>query len=115
MPDFSVDVEHVGDDIATVSIKGLLDANTFEDFDESLNDLFNNSTYKVAVDCSSLDYISSAGAGVLIGAMSVAREHGGKIVLVNPKEDVQEVFDLLGISQLFQIARDTDEAIKLLG
>ncbi len=114
MPDFSVDVERVSDDVATVSIKGLLDANTFENFDESLNDLFKSSMYKVAVDCSSLDYISSAGAGVLIGALSVAREHGGKIVIVNPKEEVQEVFDLLGISQLFQIASDTDEAMKLL-
>ncbi len=115
MSSFSVDVKLVTDDVASVYLKGFLDANTFEEFDLSLNRLFDDSVYKVAVDFSGLEYVSSAGAGVLIGASSIAREHGGEIVIVGAKGEVREVFDLLGIDRLFKIVGDMQRGLKHLG
>ena len=114
MADFAVSSKSVNDQTSVVSVQGFLDANTFEDFDQSLNSLFESSVYNVAVDLTKLEYISSAGAGVLISAMSISREHGGQIVLVGPNEGVQEVFDLLGISQIFKIAPDVEEGLRLI-
>ncbi len=114
MADFAVSSKGVSDQTAIVSVQGFLDANTFEDFEESLNGLFESSVYNVAIDLTKLEYISSAGAGVLISAMSIAREHGGQIVLVGPNEGVQEVFDLLGISQIFKIALDVEDGLKAI-
>lgn len=115
MPDFSFEVKLVNDHVAALSIKGFLDANTFEDFDEALNRIFGDSVYKVAIDFSGLEYVSSAGAGVLIAALSIAREHGGEIVIAGAKGEVKEVFDLLGITRLFKIVGDIDRALRRLG
>ncbi len=115
MADFSAEVKLVTDDVASLYIKGFLDANTFEDFDQSLNRLFEDSIYKVAVDFSGLEYVSSAGAGVLIGASSIARENGGEIVIVGAKGDVNEVFELLGINRMFKIVNSMEKGLKRLG
>ena len=115
MPDFSVEVKLVADGAASVFVKGFLDANTFEDFDQALNQLFEDSIYKIAVDFSALEYVSSAGAGVLIGASSIARENDGEIVIVGAKGEVREVFELLGITKLFKIVRNMQKGLKSLG
>lgn len=115
MSDLSIDAKLVGEGAVIIYIKGFLDANTFDEFDESLNRLFENNVSKIAVDFSELDYISSAGAGVLIGSSSMARESGGEIVLINPVGEVKEVFDLLGITRLFRIAIDAEDALRYLG
>ena len=115
MADFSVDVKLVGADTAAISIHGFLDANTFEDFDSALNRLFEDSIYKIAIDFGGLEYVSSAGAGVLIGASSIARENGGEIVIVGAKGEVKEVFELLGINRLFKIVGDMSRGLNILG
>ena len=115
MSDFSSEVKLVADGVASLSVKGFLDANTFEDFDRSLNRLFEDSIYKVAVDFSGLKYVSSAGAGVLIGASSIARENGGEIVIVGAKGEVNEVFELLGINRLFKHAGNMQKGLRILG
>ena len=115
MADFTTEVKLVSDDVASLFIKGFLDANTFESFDQALNRLFDESIYKVAVDFSGLEYVSSAGAGVLIGASSIARENGGEIVIVGAKGEVNEVFELLGINRLFKIVNSMQKGLNLLG
>lgn len=113
MSDFSVVEEVIGGGIAGLQIKGFLDAHSFEEFDAALGELFERSVYKVIVDLTNLEYVSSAGAGVLIAALSEAKEHGGEIVLVNPNESVAEVFELLGLTQLFTLTDDREEALAV--
>jgi anti-sigma B factor antagonist len=96
----------VGPNVYLVKVNGFLDAHTFEQMENTINNLFNESHFKVIVDLSGVDYISSAGAGVFIGAIGTAQENQGNIILMNPTENVMEVFDLLGLSQLFSFAKD---------
>jgi anti-sigma B factor antagonist len=110
MPKFQINSEAIEDGVACVSVEGFLDAHTFEQMESTINSLFTESTYKVMVELSKVDYISSAGAGVFIGAIGTAQENGGNIILMNPTENVKEVFDLLGLSQLFQFAESVDQA-----
>jgi len=113
MSDFSVVEEVIGRGIAGLHVKGFLDAHSFEQFDAALSELFERAVYKVVVDLTDLEYVSSAGAGVLIAALSEAKEHSGELVLVNPRESVREVFDLLGLTQLFRLADDREEALAV--
>ncbi|MEK7485062.1 MAG: STAS domain-containing protein [Planctomycetota bacterium] len=109
MSAFQIKVETKGG-IALVKVGGYLDAKTFEQMEEALNKLFESSHYKIIIDLSSVDYISSAGAGVFIGAISTAQENEGNIILLNPTDNVKEVFDLLGLSQIFKFASGLEEA-----
>ena len=79
-----------------------------------INDLFEAGNYKLIVDLSGLDYISSAGAGVFIGAIGTAQENDGNIILIKPGPNVKEVFDLLGLSQIFTFKDSREDAEKSL-
>ena len=107
--DFSIDKKLLGD-VALISVTGFLDAHTFEELEEAITEMFSVGRYRIIVDLSGVDYISSAGAGVFIGALSESQENGGNIVLMNPTPNVREVFDLLGLSQIFNIVDDLEKA-----
>ena len=97
--------------VVMVRLSGYLDAHTFERLEETITDLFMKGHYKIVVDLAQVEYISSAGAGVFIGALSEAHEHKGNIVLMNPTPNVREVFDLLGLTQIFQVVDDQPAAL----
>ncbi len=112
MADFQITSQKLQDNIVAVSMKGFLDAYTYNELEQVINGYFNQNVYKFVVDLSQVEYISSAGAGVFIGAIGVAQENQGNIILVRPQPNVQEVFDLLGLSQIFKISDSLDTALK---
>lgn len=114
MPTFQILKEKIDEDIVILTVRGFLDAHTFEELEKAINDLFDGGTYRLAVDLSGLDYISSAGAGVFIGAIGTAQENDGNIILMRPSSNVKEVFDLLGLTQIFTFKDSREEAVKAL-
>lgn len=114
MPAFQIRKEKLPDGIVAITVRGFLDAHTFEELDKTLNDVFESGVYRLLIDLSGLDYISSAGAGVFIGAIGTAQENDGNIILMKPGANVKEVFDLLGLSQIFTFKDTREEAIKAL-
>lgn len=114
MPSFSITTEKLQRDVVLIGLKGFLDAHTYEELENRVNALFDEKVYKVVFDLSGLDYISSAGAGVFIGAVGTAQENDGNVILMNPTPNVKEVFDLLGLSQIFTFADSRESAVKAL-
>lgn len=112
MSGLSIDKRQLDGDIVLIKASGFLDAHTFEEMENVIEDLFRNRVFKIIVRLDRLDYISSAGAGVFIGAIGTATANGGNIVLLKPSPNVKEVFDLLGLSQIFPIVFQEDEAIS---
>ena len=108
--EFSIERQNAPNGVAILGVKGFLDAHTFEQLEEAIDGLFAEGVFRIVVDLAGVDYISSAGAGVFIGALSQCTEHSGNIILLRPTESVQEVFDLLGLSQIFTIAKDPNAA-----
>lgn len=115
MPEFQIKQQKLQGGVVFLAVGGFLDAHTFEQMEKKINDLFEENSYRLIVDLSKLDYISSAGAGVFIGAIGTAQENDGNIVLVNPSPNVKEVFDLLGLSQIFVFANDVNSALQQFG
>ncbi|MBI4575352.1 MAG: STAS domain-containing protein [Planctomycetes bacterium] len=115
MPDLNITCEPRGDGLTFLTAEGFLDAHTFEKMEKTINALFDEGKYKLVVGLEKLDYISSAGAGVFIGAIGVAQENNGNLVLLNPTPNVKEVFDLLGLTQIFPIVGSEAEATAFFG
>ncbi len=111
MPDLKIQQQSLGDGVNFIEAEGFLDAHTFEEMENLINQLFREDCYKIIVKLEKLDYISSAGAGVFVGAISTSKDNGGDIVFLKPSPNVKEVFDLLGLSQIFQFAETQDEAL----
>ena len=114
MSDFEIKTEMLDKGAALVNVRGYLDAHTFEQLDKALGGLFEEKIFKIVMKLDELDYISSAGAGVFIGVFGRAQENHGDLVILKPSPNVREVFDLLGLSQIFKIVDDLPSAVKAL-
>jgi len=56
------------------------------------------------LDLSGLDYISSAGLGVLLAAQKRLSQRGHALRLVNVNSHIRDVFRFSGFDQIFEIA-----------
>ncbi len=99
-------------DVSVLYLSGFLDAHTVPQFENALSELVENGRYKIVVNFSDLDYISSAGLGVFMGFIEEVRNNGGDIKLSNLSERVYKVFDLLGFPALFEIYDQETEAME---
>jgi len=100
------------DDVSILTIRGYLDAHTAPDFEKAIQELLENKRYKIVVDFSELDYISSAGLGVFMGFIEDVRKNGGDIKLARLNERVFKIFDLLGFPNLYEIYENLDKAME---
>ena len=85
----------------TFLLEGRLDTVTSPDLESKINEVTGDAT-KLTLDLSKLEYISSAGLRVLLGALQ-AMEDKGEMVICNLTPPVHEVFELTGFSRLFNI------------
>ena len=85
----------------TFMLEGRLDTITAPDLEGKVNEAVGDAT-KLTLDLGKLEYISSAGLRVLLGAAQ-AMDGKGDMVICNLSEAVKEVFDLTGFSHMFNI------------
>jgi anti-sigma B factor antagonist len=112
MEDLSISVEKIGDIVDLVKLTGNLDAHTFESFEEVIDKLLGEGRYRIIVDMAGVVYVSSAGVGIFIAAANEVEENDGMMVLLSPSEAVLDVFDLLGLTETFEIAEGREEALE---
>jgi anti-sigma B factor antagonist len=112
MKDLEIKTQVDKNGVVTIVLDGSIDAYSYSKLEDVFNKLLDQRQYKIVVDLTGVDYLNSAGAGVFIGTLGVTEENNGKIVLVNPQSPVRNVFDLLGLSNVFAIVNDKKLAFK---
>ena len=85
----------------TLTLNGRLDTMTSPDLEAVLKESLDGVT-ELVFDCSDLEYISSAGLRVLLGAQKVMNG-AGKMLIRNVNEPVMEVFEVTGFTDVFTI------------
>lgn len=88
-------------ELLTVYAEGRLDTTTAPDLAKELEREYEN-TEKLVLDFEKLEYISSAGLRVLLGAQKVMSERGSMVV-TNVNDLVGEVFEVTGFSDILTI------------
>ena len=97
-------------DTHIVSIAGSLDSTTSPAAQKALDAVLAGAR-KVALDFSQLDYISSAGLRVLLGAAKQLRASGGKLGMFGLNQSVREVFEISGFSAILSVYPSEAEAL----
>ena len=111
MDRLKIDIERIADKgVEALCVHGPLDRSTVEEFTETLQEVFDRNIFKVVLDLSDVDYISSAGIGALVAALMNAQQNHGDIVLIHPKPKVLELF---GLVEMFHFAADVASATAL--
>ena len=68
-------------------------------------------TPKIVVNLSGVDYIDSGGLGILVGLLVSARNRGGELKLVSPRERVKDVLRNTNLDRIFRVYANNDEAV----
>ena len=82
-----------------VSLSGRFDASQTEKARSVLNRVGGS----LVIDFGELDYISSAGLGVLLGTQKRLGETGNSLKLVNMNQHIREIFRIAGFDRIFEI------------
>lgn len=122
-------------DVTVLRVEGQLDGQSYQNLIEKAKELFNAGARDFILDLTDLTYISSAG---LVALHSIAlmvkgeempdTEHGwstyrsmgrgseaglqAHIKLLNPREEVKNVLEMVGFDRLFEMFTDRNEAVK---
>ena len=83
-----------------IKIKGRLDTNTARECEEKV---WKNPGVKVCVDCSDLEYVSSAGLRLFLILQKMTTAKKGSLRLIGMRNVVRETFSLTGFNALFKI------------
>ena len=102
-------------DVCRIKIDGYLDSSTFPQLQDHLNRLLEENRKNCVLDLKDLDYISSAGLGVLMSILRQVQESGGDLKIVNMSEKIQRVFNLLGFSRMMRVYHSEQEALDAFG
>ena len=84
----------------SLALTGRLDTNTSPLLDAELK---LDGIDEVEFDLAKLEYLSSAGLRVLLGAQKAMMACGGKMTVAHPNATVKGVFDITGCSGIFTI------------
>jgi anti-sigma B factor antagonist len=93
---------------------GEIDASSSIELDLTIAKSVGEGYTKVLVDCSSLEYISSAGLGVFMSYIEEFKDKNMKMVLFGMNEKVANTFEILGLKELLVIASDKAQAKQLI-
>ena len=93
-----------------LALAGRLDTHTYAELDRQLAPLLASGIQSLVLDLAGLQYISSAGVRSIFKARKALASHGGKVVVVNPQPQIQNVFDVVKAVPLEEIFPTIEEA-----
>lgn len=95
-----------------VSVKGRVDSATAPKLAEALNALNEEGRFKIVLDLSGAEYMSSAGFRAILAAhKNCKRYNRGEVVLALVPAPIMEAFELTGMTSLFKFYDDITAAV----
>lgn len=95
-----------------ITVKGRVDSSTAPQFTKELEKATNNGRYKIVLDMTDLEYMSSAGFRALLATQrNCKRYNRGEVVLAHVPDRIREALELAGFTELFKTFDDVTEAV----
>ena len=86
----------------TLSVEGRIDTITSQELDNEIHNELNNFD-SLIIDCTDLEYISSAGLRVLIATQKILKAENIPLVIKNVSAPVNEIFRMSGFDKILRI------------
>lgn len=99
------------DDVTVITLGGSIDALTAPKITEFIQELIAKGNIKLVVDMNGVDYTSSAGLRVLLGAIKETRAQSGDLRLTGVQSDVKKVLTLSGFTNILKMFDALDLAV----
>jgi anti-sigma B factor antagonist len=82
---------------------GRLDTAAAVQTEKEMQVLYDCDGRDIVLDCSQLDYISSSGLRLFLGLLKVAKPKGSHVRISGLSNDLRQVFNMTGFTNLFEI------------
>ena len=112
--EFAVD-HRVHGDLAIVTVAGEIDVFTCARLRDELQDLIQDGTQHLVVDLNDVEFLDSAGLGVLVGAYHRLRGGEGTLVFVGANDRVRKIFHITQLMKIFPLHPTLDAALEASG
>ena len=97
--------------VTLVVFAGSLDSNTSPQAQQAVDGMLAAGARKMAVDCTALDYISSAGLRVLMLAAKQVKAQGGFLAIAGVQPLVQEILEISKFTLVLRILPSVRDAV----
>jgi anti-sigma B factor antagonist len=94
-----------------ISVEGEADASSSIELDQQIRESFEGDIKNILVDCTNLNYISSAGLGVFMSYIEEVNDKALTFIIFGLSDKVSKVFTILGLDQLLTIKATKEDAL----
>ena len=98
--------------IVFLAFKGRLDGSSATEAEQTIKSILEGENNRLLFDFGNLEYLSSAGLRVVLGAAKEIKRKDGKFVLCALNAYVKEVFEVSGFGAIIPIADTVAEGIE---
>ena len=109
-----LDYSELENGVRLIKLNGTLDMNGTFSIEVQFVRRCAGENVRVLVDLAKVNYMSSIGIPLLVNTANSIVSRGGKIVFLNPQDNVLKVLELVGVPQMIPIHTDMDAAIAEL-
>jgi len=104
--------EKISNGACIMALTGDIDAHTSSLFKESIDKNIAAGNIRIVFDFSGLNYISSAGIGVLNAALHTVKGKGGKMSIACANKTVYDTLDVMYFTKKISVKNDLESAIN---
>lgn len=95
-----------------VKVAGRVDSSTAPTLTDSLGKVVDSGHYKIVMDFSGLQFMSSAGLRALISTQKICKRYNrGEVVIAAAPANIMSVFELAGLDAIFRFYPDVPAAV----
>lgn len=93
-----------------ITVEGEADASSSIELDKQIREGVDSEAKNILVDCTNLNYISSAGLGVFMSYIGEVNDKAITFIIFGLSDKVAKVFGILGLDQLLTIKQTKEDA-----
>ena len=102
------------DYVYSIELKGSLDTETHHHLREELAEIIDEKVKAIVLDMGGVNYISSAGIGLIVWAKQALKEKSAIFTMINLQPQIEKVLDVMKILPMVDIFHDMPEADKYI-
>ena len=100
--------------VTVVDIEGRFDAISAPKTKTALHELIEDGNTKLVLNLQKMDFIDSAGLGVLVSSLRKAAGIGGDLRLAEVPPFCRSIFELTRLTRVFDVAQSEEQAIRAM-
>ena len=113
--ELSIDISRMKPGVVSLSLIGPIDENSSPTLDKEICEVLAEPVEVLVLDMSGVDYITSAGVGIIVKTKTSLKRKGSNFAMINLQPQVQKVFEIIRLTPILEVFASREELDEYLG